>query len=196
MKRAVCIGCLCVCLLVILSIAVCALYSMIPQKSLNFLNSTSSISEEERKSNMIHQECYAFACATWSLSQECDYIDIDAINRGKLQIYLNGYEYYNDIKITYEDIVNYLQKEMNEAGYSTKTYEDNPTIKEYVYWVNYNDESYDYYSDIFKIWMDYLDKTNTNVYDLHDLTPEDINQLSEKLENPDYELTIDLPRED
>lgn len=195
MKKSVCIVFLSVLLFVILCIAVYALYSMIPQKSLNFLNSTSSMSEEEKKLNMIHQECYAFACATWSSSQECDYIDIDAINRTKLQVYLNGYEYYNDITITYEDIINYLQKEMNEDGYSTKTYEDNPTIKEYVYWVNYNNESYEYYSDIIGIWLDYLNEVGITSYVFLDLNPEDINQLSEKLKNPDYEITIELLEE-
>lgn len=161
----------------------------ISSKSSENVNSMSY--EESQKAAMIHQQCVAFAT-----SNSYEYIDVDSIDQTILQAYLNGYEYYTSIKISINYIMNYLKSELDENGYSVKTYEDNGTISDYVYWAYPPNDRHAYVSSLIKLWGEYREKKGIDEhYSFYKLTPEDINQLSEKFKNPDYQITIELPKE-
>lgn len=155
------------------------------------LNSTTSLSDEEIKGKMIYYECIAFAT---TLNHE--YVNIEQINQTELQIYLNGYKYYKNITISVGDIMTYLKSDLNENGASIKTYEKDENIADYVCWVNVCNDCGIYESKIIAIWNQYSEEKGIDDnYSFYSLTPDDINQLSEKLINPDYEITIELPEE-
>lgn len=131
------------------------------------------------------------------------YINIDKINKIRLQINLYAYEDTTGIVITLEDVFNFLESEMDENRYSTKTFEDNPIIENYVYWAVVDDFGFakttEYFHNFYDCLVEYKEENGLTEYsypNLSSLTLEELSQLREKIKNPDYELTIDLTRED
>lgn len=130
------------------------------------------------------------------------YINIDKIDKVRLQINLYAYEDTEGIVITLDEIFDFLESEMDENRHSTKTFEDNPRMEYYVYWSAIDKlgvaKTNEYFHDFYDCLVEYKEAnglTEDSSSGLSSLTLEELAQLREKLKNPDYEITFDLPEE-
>lgn len=155
------------------------------------------------KEQMLWYESHAFMeySATERTYGYSYYIKIDSIILPRLQINLYAYEDSTGIALTTDDIIAFLESEMDENRHSTKTWENDPIIENYVYWVELEPEGQrkvmKYFDDFYCCLVEYKKENGLEESDLPTISTlelEELAQLREKLNNPDYELTIDLTK--
>lgn len=158
------------------------------------------------KEKMLWAQCVAFKANIYNGKNihRCDYVNMNTIKKYKLQILLFAYEDYTGEIVTVDEIMEFLESEMDENRHSTRTCENEPCIFDYVIWavsdyLKLGQIDMIYQDNFYDCLLEYKTANGIEEFSdpiLMDLTFEELSQLREKIKNPDYELTIDLTRED
>jgi hypothetical protein len=134
--------------------------------------------------------------AFWDSSQKT-YLPYQQARENILQIHLNAYAYYTGETVTRQDVEAFLATGMNADGTPiTWENEDAGTIKGFVIWcADHNTENLIYRAKITDIFIDYLlENPDCSYRDIGDLSAEQIMQLDAKLNDPAYDLDLEVAR--
>ena len=149
-----------------------------------------------RQNSFVHQRD-AFCCSSTYEPWEDEFMDINKINRPLLEWDLWSYEraQSGEQELTYDDIIAFLNENIDENGFSTSLYteSDNQKINAYMKYLVRNESVRDRY----RIWM--TDTVNEYVsqyipgFSLHytEQSMNNINQLIKKYDDENFELNLD-----
>ena len=169
-----------------------------------FVGAAAYKAHEKRENRETHRRQYgferqrdAFCCSSTYDPWKDEFMDINKINRPLLEWDLWSYEraQSGEQGLTYDDVIAFLNENIDENGFSTSLYteSDNEKINAYMHYLLLNDVVRDHY----RFWMEDTASEYVSQYipgfelSYKEQTMNNINQLIKKYDDENFELNLD-----